>query len=166
MKNKKIAWLPSVLLASALILWTGVALAYQVVVGGKVTLSGTVGILFQGGGSIVTGLGLTGNGTSGSPAQIDTTVVPQRISAVGALTWSTFGSVTGGSNCQSGTISMPGAVTGDALAVGPPSVLETGLQYSAKVSSSGVVTIAVCDVTTTAITSGASGLNWNLKDIQ
>src|ERR1041384_1198007 len=69
--------------------------------------------------TIHTGLGLTGDGSTGAPAAVDPAATPQKLT--GSVSWPP--GTLGGSNaatCSTTTISVPGALVGDAVAEGWP----------------------------------------------
>jgi hypothetical protein len=104
------------------------------------------------GATIVTGLGLTGNGSSGSPASIDTSAVPTFLLGSSTLTFNS-GSAMAQSTCNEQTFTITGVVTGDAILLGPPAtIFGSGFQWSGGVSAANTVTVALCKITSGSVT--------------
>ena len=76
-----------------------------------------------------------------------------------------FGTIGANGGCSSRTISVPGAVIGDRLALGPPTELLTySLALTFAVSAADTVTIRLCDYTASAITPPL--LTWNVDVVK
>ena len=108
----------------------------------------------QGGGTLYTGVGLTGLGTSASPLTVDATAVPTRLSATATVTFASIPQ----SACHEQTITLTGAVTGDEVMLGPPATVEQGFMWSGYVSSANTVTVRMCKIT--AGTAAPAARSW------
>lgn len=80
----------------------------------------------------------------------------------GATASLNFGSIAA-QTCAQLTVPVAGVVLGDALAVGVPSSLTNGLAATVYVSAADVVTVRLCNVTTSAIDPPAG--NWRVRVI-
>ncbi len=91
---------------------------------------------------------------SGAPADpANATYTVRDVAALGYLSGSgaiDFGSIPDG-GCSTSTVTVTGATTGDKLAFGWPSGLETGLQPTAWVTSANTVTVQVCNFSGSAV---------------
>lgn len=104
-----------------------------------------------GAGSMQAGPGVA---ISRSPEQtvlsVDTAVVPMFLTARGSLA---FG-VVPGQACVQQNLPVLGAAVGDAVAAGWPAALMPGLTGTMRVTSAGVVTIMLCNVSASGISTG------------
>jgi hypothetical protein len=102
-----------------------------------------------GGGSMTAGSGVV---ITGSTISVDPATVPSYLTGTAALSFSTF---SGLGNCEEQSLTVNGAVIGDAVAIGLPSTFPTGLvQGAAWVSTANTVTIRLCRLAgTSTITS-------------
>ena len=101
--------------------------------------------------SVLTGIGLAGSGTSGSPLTVDTTAVPTRLSATATLTFAAIAQ----SACIERTITLTGAATGDEVMLGPPPAVDQGFLWGGYVSSTNTVTVRMCKITSGTVTPAA-----------
>jgi hypothetical protein len=126
---------------------TGLA-ARQVSVRQKSTIGSLATLMFQSGGTLYTGLGLKGDGTSSTPVEVDTAVVPTRLSAAATLTWGGIAQNT----CWESNITLTGATVGDEVMLGPPATVDRGFQWSGYVSAASTVTVRMCKITSGTMT--------------
>jgi hypothetical protein len=103
------------------------------------------------GATVTTGLGLTGDGSGGSPVQVDTTVIPSRLTAATTLTFTSIAQ----SACNEQTITLTGATVGDEVMLGAPATVEQGFLWSGYVSSADTVTVRMCKITSGTVTPAA-----------
>jgi hypothetical protein len=99
------------------------------------------------GGTVTAGQGLTGDGSSEDPLEIDPAAVPTRISGIATLTFSSVAQ----SACNEQTISVSGAATGDEVMIGAPSDIDQGFLWSARVSIANTVAVRLCKITSGTI---------------
>jgi hypothetical protein len=99
------------------------------------------------GGTIISGFGLTGDGTAGSPVSVDVQTVGTRLSATATLEFATINA----SACSELTIPLPGATTGDEVFLGAPPDIDPGFVWSAYVSYGNTIAVRLCKVTTGSV---------------
>jgi len=116
----------------------------QIDAGGNITAAAApCGTGTGGGGSVISGPGLTGAGTTSSPLSIDVNTVPTRLTGTSTLDFASIN----GSACSELAISLPGATTGDEVFIGAPADIDPGFVWSGYVSAGNTVTVRLCKVT-------------------
>lgn len=97
-----------------------------------------------GGGGQVAGAGLLGDGSSGNPFRVNPATVPTFLTAAASLSYATFADA---GNCEEQNMPLPGAATGDAVSIGLPNSLPTGVILGAGyVAAADSVAIRLCRI--------------------
>ncbi|MBK5294518.1 MAG: hypothetical protein JJE04_22915 [Acidobacteriia bacterium] len=121
------------------------AVSYDVQVGFATVQSGTCVINGSGVGYVATGVGLTNTqGSGGQKLTVDTAVVPTILRQSTVLS---VGALAPGA-CYNGQITAPGAALWDTIAAGWPPLLPEGLVGTMWVSQTGMVSVRLCNSST------------------
>jgi hypothetical protein len=102
----------------------------------------------SGGGTVTTGSGLTGDGSSGDPVRIDPSggAASQASYSASLTSWGTIGAA----SCTEKSITATGVVAGATLAEAYPSTLPAGL-VGMMYAASDVVVVRLCNVTAAGV---------------